>query len=246
MSARAGPILIAATMIALSILLSLGVWQFQRLGWKREFIEQMNARLAAAPIAFDDALARALSGEKMDYQPVYLDGVYAHDLETAVFGTFGGAAGVYVFTPLDVADATAGGRRFVYVNRGFAPQDFRDPATRPEGLVAGALRVEGLFRSAERRRGVDKWVAPKDQPADNLYFTRDPVVLADRHALDVSAFYIDSFGRESAGPWPKGGLTRIDIPNRHFEYALTWFGLAAALCGVVTAFALKRRRSARR
>jgi surfeit locus 1 family protein len=240
MSVRAGPALIAATIIALSILLSLGVWQLQRLDWKRDLIERMNARLAAAPIAFDEALARALSGEKMDYQPVFLNGVYAHDLESAVFGTYSGAAGVYVFTPLDAADASTGGRRFVYVNRGFAPQDFRDPEARVEGLVAGELRVEGLFRSAESRSGVAKWVAPKDQPSDNLYFTRDPVTLAARHSLDAPAFYIDSFGRESAGPWPKGGVTRVDIPNRHFEYALTWFGLAAALSGVVAAFVLKR------
>lgn len=240
MSVRAGPALIAATLAALSVLCSLGVWQLKRLDWKRDLIEGMNARLASAPIAFDDALERAVAGEAMEYQPVYLGGVYAHDLESAVFGTYGGAAGVYIFTPLDAADGRTGGRRFVYVNRGFAPQNFRDPLERQDGLVAGEVRVEGLFRSAERRRGVEKWVAPKDQPADNLYFTRDPAVLAARHAIDVPPFYIDSFGRESAGPWPRGGLTRVDIPNRHFEYALTWFGLAAALLGVFLIYSLKR------
>jgi surfeit locus 1 family protein len=33
-----------------------------------------------------------------------------------------------------------------------------------------------------------------------------------------------------------------DIPNRHFEYALTWFGLAAALAGVYAAALFKRMR----
>jgi len=33
-----------------------------------------------------------------------------------------------------------------------------------------------------------------------------------------------------------------DIPNRHLEYALTWYGLAAALAGVYAAMLLKRRK----
>lgn len=240
MSFRLRPGLTFATAIALAILSSLGVWQLQRLEWKRGLIAQMTERLSADPVPYDDAAAREAAGENMEYQPVFQDGVYAHDLETAVFGTYDGAPGVYVFTPLDAADPATGGRRFIYVNRGFAPQEFRDPATRAEGEVAGEIRVEGLFRHAERRRGFEKWLAPEDQPQDNLYFIRDPKILAARHSIATPDFYIDSFGRENRGPWPKGGLTRVDLPNRHFEYALTWFGLAAALIGVFIAFSLKR------
>lgn len=235
------PGLVAATTIAFAILCSLGVWQVQRLQWKRELISRMTDRLAADPIAFDDALAREAAGENMEYHPVFIEGVYAHDLESAVFGTYEGAAGVYIFTPLDAADPATGGRRFVYVNRGFAPQDFRDPATRADGEVLGEVRIDGLFRRAERKSGFEKWLAPKDQPADNLYFSRDPLVFAARHSIETPGFYIDSFGGERAGSWPKGGLTRVDLPNRHFEYALTWFGLAAALLGVFIAFSVQRR-----
>ncbi len=39
------------------------------------------------------------------------------------------------------------------------------------------------------------------------------------------------------GGWPKGGTTRLELPNRHLEYALTWYGLAAALIGVFAVFA---------
>ena len=240
MSFRVRPGLIVATSIALAILCSLGLWQLQRLEWKTALIAQITERLAADPVPFDDALARAAAGENMEYQPVFLYGVYAHDLESSVFGTYEGAPGVYVFTPLDAADPATGGRRFVYVNRGFAPQDFRDKTARPGSVAAGEVRVEGLLRRAETRRGFEKWLAPQDQPADNLYFIRDPAVLAARHAIGVPQFYIDSFGRESAAPWPKGGLTRVDIPNRHFEYALTWFGLAAALIGVFLVFSFPR------
>jgi surfeit locus 1 family protein len=51
------------------------------------------------------------------------------------------------------------------------------------------------------------------------------------------------------GPQPEKGckLGRApvpnNIPNRHFEYALTWFGLAASLIGVYAAMLLRRRRN---
>jgi len=240
MSFRVRPGLVVATSVALAILCSLGVWQLKRLEWKTALIAQMTERLAADPIGFDEALARAGAGENMEYQPVFVNGVYAHEFESHVFGTYEGAPGVYVFTPLEADDAVTGDRRFIYVNRGFAPQKFSDRATRADGDVAGEVRVEGLFRRAERRRGFEKWLAPIDQPADNLYFVRDPAVLAEQNRIKVAPFYVDSFGRESAAPWPRGGLTRVDLPNRHFEYALTWFGLAAALLGVFFAFSFKR------
>ena len=39
-----------------------------------------------------------------------------------------------------------------------------------------------------------------------------------------------------------GGTTRIDLPNRHLEYALTWYGLALTLIGVYAAFVVSRLR----
>ena len=42
---------------------------------------------------------------------------------------------------------------------------------------------------------------------------------------------------------PRGGVTRLDLPNRHLEYALTWYGLALTLIGVFVAFARGRLRS---
>ena len=229
------PGLSIAVAISLAILCSLGVWQLKRLEWKRGIIAQMTERLASEPIALDAALAREAAGENLEYQPIFIDAVYENQWEAPVFGTYEGAAGVYVFTP-----ATLDDHRLVYVNRGFAPQDFRDQATRAQTALSGRVRIEGLLRHAENRVAFEKWLAPEDQPQDNLYFTRDPKKLAAARNLDALNVYIDSFGRESAGGWPRGGLTRLDIPNRHFEYALTWFGLAAALIGVFMAFSIKK------
>ncbi|MFN0025337.1 MAG: SURF1 family protein [Parvularculaceae bacterium] len=232
---RFRPGLTAATLVALAILCSLGVWQLQRRAWKLDLVARADARLQSAPVAFDDALARAAAGEDVEYQPVFAEGVYRHDAEARVFGTYGGKAGVYVFAPLQ-RQGPEGNATYLYINRGFAPQDFAEAAMRADGLVAGNVRVEGLLRRAEKKRGFEKSLAPKDQPTDNLYFSRDPATLAAAQGFAVPGYYIDSFGRESFGAWPKGGLTRVEFPNRHLEYALTWFGLAAALLGVFLAY----------
>ena len=51
----------------------------------------------------------------------------------------------------------------------------------------------------------------------------------------VTSEYIEAEPSPQAGEWPKARNPRellSAIPNRHLEYALTWFGLAAALLGV--------------
>src|SRR4029077_17273767 len=40
------------------------------------------------------------------------------------------------------------------------------------------------------------------------------------------------------GGVPVGGQTRLDIPNDHLQYAITWFLIAAALAGGLFAFHL--------
>jgi surfeit locus 1 family protein len=32
---------------------------------------------------------------------------------------------------------------------------------------------------------------------------------------------------------PIGGVTIIDLPNSHLQYAVTWYGLAVALAAIV-------------
>ena len=58
-SARSGiwPILLA-TLIGTAILVTLGVWQVQRLHWKEALLAQLAANAAAAPVDLPTAAAR--------------------------------------------------------------------------------------------------------------------------------------------------------------------------------------------
>ena len=55
---RAWPVLLAAG-VGLAILLSLGIWQVQRLAWKEGLIAAIDQALAAEPVSLAEALARS-------------------------------------------------------------------------------------------------------------------------------------------------------------------------------------------
>ena len=127
----------------------------------------------------------------------------------------------------------------VYVNLGFAPQNIEEFEI-AESDTASSVEITGLFRTAERVTPPASWFRTTDHSLDGLWFVRDPILFADHAGLTTIPYYIDSFAVEGR-EWPKGGTTRLAFNNRHLEYALTWFGLAATLFGVWLAFSLPRR-----
>ena len=50
--------------------------------------------------------------------------------------------------------------------------------------------------------------------------------------VDVPPILIEADATPNPGGWPLGGQTRVDFPNDHLQYAITWFGLALALLAV--------------
>ena len=62
-----------------------------------------------------------------------------------------------------------------------------------------------------------------------------------RSGLTAAPFYIDQEEPAPAGGLPKPGKLEVHLPDNHLQYAITWFGLALALAGVMP----DRRRSIR-
>jgi surfeit locus 1 family protein len=60
--------------------------------------------------------------------------------------------------------------------------------------------------------------------------------------VPVLAVFVDADDAPNLGGLPVGGVTLIDLPNSHLQYALTWYGLAAVLVVVTAAFLWRRRR----
>ncbi len=80
----------------------------------------------------------------------------------------------------------------------------------------------------------------------NLWYWRDldglfQAAFGAGDRVSRAPFFVDAEA-PAPGGWPKGGATRLELPNRHLEYAITWFGLAAALAAVFAAYAVPRLR----
>ncbi|MEZ5854165.1 MAG: SURF1 family protein [Hyphomicrobiaceae bacterium] len=233
------------TVLGLSALLALGTWQLRRLAWKEGLLAQIEARTKAAPIDLAAALRRAAAGEDVEYLRVRVDGRWLHDREQYLWTPEKSGPGWQVFTPLVTPDGTV-----VIVNRGFIADADRDRTRRAEASDS-VTGLTGLLRRPE----VPNSFVPANEPARNRWYWRDLDGMSKAMQLAgfgrLVGFFIDSEPLSDqamkANPaLPRGGATRLDLPNSHLQYALTWYGLALTLIGVYVAFAIGRLRQARK
>jgi surfeit locus 1 family protein len=227
-----GLVVVAAVFLAL---VGLGTWQVQRLAWKEGLIQTISERVTAQPVGIRQALAQH---EDVEYVPVVLSGRFEHGYERHVFTTHAGQSGYNVYTPLVMADGEA-----VFVNRGFVPYDRKDPQTRAAGQVDGIVEISGLAR-----RGLSEKpsvIVPENDPAANVFHWKDIRTMRETSGLPadvpVLGVFVDADEASNPGGLPIGGVTIVDLPNSHLQYAVTWYGLAAVLLIVTGAFLLRWR-----
>ncbi len=229
-----------ATALALAILLSLGFWQLERKAWKDDLVAQIAAR------AYEDPPGKPVPEASWpnwrptadEFRRVRVEGTFRPDKTVPVHGLAelrrGQAVqGFYLFVPLERGDGST-----VVVNRGFVPTELREPTMAALAGTSGRSSVVGLVRAPEGRG----WFVPENAPQRGEWFVRSLEDIAAARRLDrVAPFYLDADAALNPEGWPKGGQTQLTLRNNHMGYALTWFGLAATLVGVFTAFALRPR-----
>lgn len=242
-----------AVLPLLAGLIGLGVWQLQRLEWKEGLIDLRVERITLPPIdlvqrtrveritdpGHFEARLPIVSGvallgaepENFEYRSIRLAGTFRHDLSIRLLSrTRDGVVGERIVTPLDLGEGTT-----VFVDRGWVPQDVAaapDGYRRPEGRVV----VVGHLR-----RFTEPGTFTPDNPADgDGWYWLDPAALAARVGEDaVTEFYVQAAPDETGAP-PFGTVPDVALRNPHLQYALTWFGVAAALVGVYVAFHIRR------
>ncbi|MFY9351335.1 SURF1 family protein [Sphingobium sp.] len=207
---RSPAFLIGLTSIALLLFTgfcALGVWQVQRLAWKRDLIARIDARIHAAPVS-----TPASASQADEYRRVTATGTFLHGKAALVQASTIRGPGFWVLTPLRRADGT-----ILFVNRGFVP-DRRAAYNRPYGEV----RVTGLLRLTEPGGGFLR----ANDPAADRWYSRDVAAIARSRNLAAANYFIDAQASAARG-YPVGGLTVLRFPNNHLQYAITWFALAA-------------------
>lgn len=230
------PVLLAAGLAFLA-LVSLGTWQLQRLQWKEALLAEIDQRIHSKPAPLSDVIPHFWQTEDVDYLPVTATGTFDNTKEQYFFATYNGATGYFVYTPLLLEgfhDARLANYEAILVNRGFIPYERKDPGTRAEGLVEGQVTITGLARNPLGEK--PSRLVPDNDPEKNIYYWKDMVLMAQRAGIEgpgLVPFFIDANDAPNPGGLPIGGVTIIDLPNNHLQYAVTWYGLAAALIGVV-------------
>jgi surfeit locus 1 family protein len=221
----------------LALLIGLGVWQLQRLEWKEGLIAKIEARVHAPPVILKEAVARARAGEDISYLRVKTAGRFDHSKERYVYAVTDEGVGWHVITPLATPDGEV-----VLVDRGIVPDALKDPSTRPQGEIEGTVTVTGLARQPESQGRF----TPDNEPEQNRWFWRDLGGLTRSmfpgSQPEVAPLIVEAEPSDVPGGWPRGGATRLDIPNDHLQYAITWFLLAFCLVIIYVVYVRSRVR----
>jgi surfeit locus 1 family protein len=219
----------AFVVLGLAILIGLGVWQLERLRWKQDLLAHVAKLQNAPPVPLASIMGQPPAA--LDFVRVSLA---CPDLEMRpslhLHALKGGDEGKRFITACQIGD------RSVLVDRGFL-EDGDEAA--PERVDLGQPLV-GVLRISGGRN----FVTPLNDAKKNIWYWRDVPAMAEAlsapRPLPVTLM-METPAPVGGGPFPSA--LPEEIPNRHLEYALTWFGLAAALAGVYIAMLLRRRPS---
>lgn len=235
LAARSRLLPAAVTVVVAIACLALSAWQLERLQWKTNLIAERRAAVHAAPVAVPETLEEA---RRLEFRPVVAEGVLLNNKEIylGAASPSGGEPGFQVLTPLRLADG-----RVVFVNRGYIPSALKNPEKRGGGQITGSVHVTGLLRLPH---GKPSWLVPNNRPDLNYWFWVDLPEMEEAADLSgVAPFYIDADATPNPGGWPKGGVTPIDLPNDHLQYAITWFALAVAAVAVYIVWRRQNRQA---
>jgi surfeit locus 1 family protein len=231
------------SLVGVALLVGLGVWQLERLGWKEALIARLDRRLSAPPQPLPAAATwDRLTPEHDEFRRVAFDATFVPGKEAPLFSA--GSAfrpdvsgpGYWIFAPARLPDG-----HIVMVDRGFVPEALRDPSTRPQDTPSGPVHIVGALRWPEQ----PGWFTPDNDAGRNLWFSRDPAAMARAMRLGpVAPFYVAQEAPIPPGGVPKPGRLTANLRNAHLQYAITWFGLAGVLAVVFLSWAASRRRAA--
>lgn len=208
-------------LVGAGVLIGLGIWQLQRLEWKEDIIAGAEAMIAAAPIALP---ATALDPVADRYRAVNVSGSFTGEEAHVLTSTREAGPGFLVIA----AYLTDDGRR-ILIDRGFVPETEKT-TPRPGRVVAvtGNVNWPDDITPATPPYDADRaiWYG-RDLPGIAALLGTEPLLVIARS---------DTGDGITAQP-----VTVAGFRNNHWQYAVTWFSLAAVWLGM-TVFLLWRIR----
>ncbi len=202
------------------VLIGLGVWQMQRLVWKEAIIAGAEAMIADAPIALPDTLDPVADR----YRAVSVLGAFTGQEAHVLTSSREAGPGFLVIAAYETED----GRR-ILVDRGFVPETEKTtPRAGRAVAVTGNLNWPDDVTSA----------TPPYDATRAIWYGRDLSAIAALLGTDPVLIIARSDTGDGILAQP---VTVAGFRNNHWQYAVTWFSLAAVWLGM-TVFLLWRIR----
>ncbi|MCA0927728.1 SURF1 family protein [Ruegeria profundi] len=203
----------------LAILLSLGVWQVQRLAWKEGLLKDIDARIAGDPVP----LPVAPDAENDRYLPVAVSGQMLPGEVHVLVSVKQVGPGYRIIAPFLTDNRT------ILIDRGFIPT-----TAKAANRELGEMDVVGNLHWPDEIDGY----TPEADLDDNIWFARDVPALAN--ALGAEPVLLIARSRTDPGITPLP-VDTAGIPNDHLQYAVTWFGLALVWAAMTVYFLWRSR-----
>lgn len=228
---RITPALAVLVGLTFLILVGLGVWQLKRLAWKTELLRQVAALQAAPPRPLGAVLSRLRTRAEVDFTRVETTCPSLERTPTLRLYALREEVGYRVITACPVA---SGPYRSILVDRGFVA---RDAIGRLQpGADLGESSVVGILRRGDKPGPF----TPPHAGAGADWYGRDvPAMAAALNAPAPAPIFLMLERPAPAGFGPTPTPLPAEIRNPHLGYAITWFGLAAALAGICAAAVLR-------
>ncbi len=213
----------AFTLIVICVLIALGIWQLQRRVEKHALIAALTDRLNAAPVPLPPTDQwPSLNPAHDEFRRVTVTATFRAASEAKVY-TSGSALrpdvktlGNFVFAPASVSEGAT-----IVVDRGFVPDGANAADVSHEPLT-----LTGYLRFPEK----PGWITPVPDVNKRVWYARDHLDMAKVLAWGpVAPFYIDLEAPAPSFGLPKPGPLEVHLRDEHLQYAITWFGLAAAV-----------------
>lgn len=223
-----------AALGALGLLLYLGHWQQGRAAEKKDLQAQFENRIAAMPIVLggeiSDPLALRFSrasarGEWLAGEQFFIDNKFDHD-----------AVGYHVVAPLKLA----GTNRYVLINRGWVARAASYPTPPSIPVQSGLVNVDGVLTLPSTRFLELNAATVQGNVWQNLTVERYRAA-SGRDVLPLVLL-------ANAAVAPLKPVT--EQPNaraeKHVEYMLTWYSLAATVVALWIGLNVKRASAEKR
>ena len=235
----------AFTLLMVALLVGLGLWQLQRRAEKHALIAALTERLAAAPEPLPPPSRwSGLNPARDEFRRVSFTATYASVPDVMVYSS-GSAVrddvagpGTWAFLPARLPTGET-----VVVNAGFVQNTMQDRAQEDRAVLRLVTREPATLTGYLRFPEAAGVLTPAPNTAKRLWFTRDHLAMAQVLGWgEVAPFYIDLEQPSPPSGIPKPGALDVHLKDDHLQYAITWFGLAAAVMIAFTAWWRTQRR----